>query len=62
MKRDDSFKEKFYYSPMGWNLKMSRKSGSTRQQSVFECTYCDFTTKKNSNFILHVKEKHGIEL
>jgi len=42
--------------------KMARKIGSPRQQSMFKCTYCDFTSKKNSNFVLHVKEKHGIEL
>ena len=47
---------------MTLELDMSRKSGSPRQQSIFECTYCDFVSKKNSNFVLHVKEKHGIEL
>ena len=47
---------------MEWELKMSRKSGSPRQQSIFKCTYCDFISKKNSDFILHVKEKHGVEL
>lgn len=41
---------------------MARKSGSPRQQSIFKCTHCDFTSKKNSHFILHVKEKHGIEI
>ena len=41
---------------------MSRKSGSVRQQPEFKCTHCDFTTKKNAYFILHAKEKHGIEL
>jgi len=41
---------------------MSRKPGSPRQQSVFKCEQCDFTSKKNSHFVLHVKEKHGIEL
>lgn len=40
---------------------MARKSGSSRQQSVFKCTHCDFKSKKNSHFILHVKEKHDIE-
>ncbi|QMU55167.1 MAG: hypothetical protein GKS07_09920 [Nitrosopumilus sp.] len=41
---------------------MSRKAGSPRQQSIFKCTYCDFISKKKSNFVLHAKEKHGIEL
>ena len=41
---------------------MIRKSDLHRQQSVFKCTHCDFTSKKNSTFILHVKEKHGVEL
>ena len=41
---------------------MARKLGSPRQQSEHKCTHCDFTTKKNSHLILHVKEKHNIEL
>lgn len=41
---------------------MARKSGSPRQQSILRCKYCEFTSKKNSYFVLHVKEKHGIEL
>jgi len=42
--------------------KMTRKTGSPRQQSMFICTCCDFTSKKKSSFVLHVKEKHGVEL
>ena len=47
---------------MEWGLEMVRKSNSPRQQSVFKCTHCDFTSKTNSSFILHAKEKHGVEL
>jgi len=43
-------------------IKMSRKAGSPRQQSIFKCQYCDFVSKKNSSFVLHAKEKHDVEL
>jgi len=41
---------------------MARKSGSIRPQTEHKCPDCDFTSKKNSHFILHAKEKHGIEM
>ena len=40
---------------------MARKSGSPRQNFERTCSHCDFITKKNSQLILHLKEKHGIE-
>ena len=46
----------------GMEFNMGRKPGSPRQQSIFKCKYCDFTSKKNSHFILHSKEKHDVEL
>ena len=41
---------------------MVRKLDSRIQQFIFKCEYCDFISKQNSYFILHNKEKHGIEL
>jgi uncharacterized C2H2 Zn-finger protein len=40
---------------------MVRKSGVHRQQKIFTCTDCNEVFKKNSLFIVHMKEKHGIE-
>ena len=41
---------------------MARKPGSPRQNFIRSCSHCDFTTKKNSQLILHAKEAHDIEL
>ena len=41
---------------------MARKIGSPRQQSCSNAHIVILHPKSNSNFVLHVKEKHGIEL
>jgi len=44
------------------HIQMARKTGSPRQQSEHKCPHCDFTSKKNAHFILHVKDKHDTEI
>jgi len=41
---------------------MARKPGSPRQQTIFRCHRCNFVSKRNSSFVLHMKETHGVEL
>jgi len=44
------------------NVKMARKLGSPRQQSIFKCTLCGYTSKKHGPLVLHAKEAHDVEL
>ncbi len=40
---------------------MTRKLGTPRQQKTFPCQDCEIIFKKNSLYIAHMKEQHGIE-
>ena len=42
--------------------KVARKPDSPRQQPVFKCTLCDYTSKRHGSLVLHAKEAHDVEL